>query len=317
MMDFKDWVVRFGKSFVPEELAYRRGVFAANSGTIELHNADPRSTFKMALNEHAATTADEFRERYLSTFVPREGFPRLEPSAGAAPAAAANDTVAPRFLQPSSFDWAAVNMVGPVRNQGNCDSSYAFGSVGAMESVFRQYGFTNMVLSVAQVRDCSFDEGNQGCSGGSFDSSFEYAVNNQMCTWASYPYTDTTGTCQETTCSKVAKIASYYNVVPNDYTAFKNRLLLQPVSVAIDADFLGFMFYSSGVYTGSCGTNVNFGMLATGMGLTSGGLPYYRLKNSLGTSWGESGFMRLSASTSYGPEGACGILTVPTYPRMT
>ena len=63
-------------------------------------------------------------------------------------------------------------------------------------------------------------------------------------------------------------------------------LAVQPVSVGIEADQRAFQLYSSGVFTESCGTNIDHAVLLVGYGHDStSNLDYYILKNSWGTSW--------------------------------
>lgn len=45
----------------------------------------------------------------------------------------------------------------------------------------------------------------------------------------------------------------------------------QPISVAMDAGGSNFQFYSSGVFTGQCGTDLDHGVTAIGYGTSSDG----------------------------------------------
>jgi len=87
----------------------------------------------------------------------------------------------------------------------------------------------------------------------------------------------------------------------------------QPVSVAIEADQTTFQFYSSGVLTGKCGTNLDHGVLAVGYG-TLDGVDYYKIKNSWGKSWGMDGYVLLERKDTHG--GQCGILLSASYPTL-
>lgn len=48
----------------------------------------------------------------------------------------------------------------------------------------------------------------------------------------------------------------------------------QPIYVAIDAGGANFQFYSSGIFTGECGTNLDRGVTAIGYGITNDGTKY-------------------------------------------
>jgi C1A family cysteine protease len=87
----------------------------------------------------------------------------------------------------------------------------------------------------------------------------------------------------------------------------------QPVSVAVEADQNSFQFYSGGVMTAACGTALDHGVLAVGYG-TSGGLDYYKVKNSWGATWGDKGYILLGRGSKFAPNGQCGILMDPSYP---
>merc|ERR1711904_262489 len=85
-----------------------------------------------------------------------------------------------------------------------------------------------------------------------------------------------------------------------------------PVSVAIEADQSSFQLYKSGVLTGSCGTNLDHGVLAVGFG-TSGGTDYWKVKNSWGASWGDKGYILIQRGVN-----KCGIASgPPSYPTVS
>nr|DAD25479.1 TPA_asm: hypothetical protein HUJ06_026943 [Nelumbo nucifera]DAD25480.1 TPA_asm: hypothetical protein HUJ06_026944 [Nelumbo nucifera] len=77
----------------------------------------------------------------------------------------------------------------------------------------------------------------------------------------------------------------------------ENELLkavaMQPVSVAIGASSNDFLFYSTGVFTGECGTDLNHAVTVVGYGTSEEGMKYWLLKNSWGTQWGDKGYMRI------------------------
>merc|ERR1712100_281924 len=99
--------------------------------------------------------------------------------------------------------------------------------------------------------------------------------------------------------------------------ALMSALSNQPVSVAIEADKSEFQLYKSGVLTGTnCGTQLDHGVLAVGYG-TDSGVDYYKVKNSWGATWGESGYVRLGRGKMYKNKGQCGILSgPPSYPTL-
>jgi len=81
-----------------------------------------------------------------------------------------------------------------------------------------------------------------------------------------------------------------------------------PVSVAIEADKDVFQKYKSGVITsGSCGTNLDHGVLAVGYG-SEDGEDYFLVKNSWGPSWGVEGYVKI------GQNNICGITKDASYP---
>lgn len=74
----------------------------------------------------------------------------------------------------------------------------------------------------------------------------------------------------------------------------------QPIAVAVDAS--NWVFYNSGVFT-NCATKINY--MALLVGIVEGN---WKVKNSLGPTWGEKGYIRLA------PGNTCGICSIGLYP---
>merc|ERR1712127_1120218 len=182
-------------------------------------------------------------------------------------------------------------------------------------------------LSEQELVDCAGSFGNQGCNGGLMDDGFKFLEADGDSTEADYAYTGKGGTCdskKETTASglKKAKITSYSDVTPKSCTQMMAAVAKGPVSVAIEADQTGFQHYSTGVFSGTCGTSLDHGVLVVGYG-TDGSSEYWKVKNSWGTTWGDAGYIRMTKScASTGRQllggktkaGECGILSQPSYP---
>jgi hypothetical protein len=63
---------------------------------------------------------------------------------------------------------------------------------------------------------------------------------------------------------------------------------------------------------GSCGTQLDHGVLCVGYD-ASGSSPYWLVRNSWGSSWGDDGNVKLGMNAG-GRDGECGILMDPSYP---
>jgi KDEL-tailed cysteine endopeptidase len=224
---------------------------------------------------------------------------------------------------PTSVDWTTKNAVTPVKDQGQCGSCWSFSTTGALEGAYAIKTGNLESFSEQQLVDCdTLSNGGRdhGCNGGLMDNAFSWiSKNDGLCLESAYPYvsgtTKTAGTCTKS-CKNVAgsDILSHVDVQPASDSAFMTALAKQPVSVAIEADQREFQLYKSGVFTGTCGTNLDHGVLAVGYG-TDGANEFYKIKNSWSATWGEKGYIRIGKGASYnGGKGQCGVLMQASYP---
>jgi cathepsin L len=203
-----------------------------------------------------------------------------------------------------SVDWTTKGAVTPVKNQGQCGSCWAFSTTGGLEGAWQLSSGNLASLSEQQFVDCSKE--NSGCNGGLMDKGFDFAKGTAIATEDSYPYTAADGSCKSsfTTAIPQGSVTGYTDVA-HDADSLKSALDKNPVSVAIQADQSVFQQYTGGVITSGCGSNLDHGVLAVGYDGNT-----IKVKNSWGSSWGESGYVSMDASQ-------CGITTSASYPAVS
>lgn len=304
---FFEHMVEFDLKFESgEEFTRRLQIFADNFDLIEKHNSEDH-TYKLGVNKFAHMTHSEWID-YVHLGGTRP--PSLRRNAARVHAAPAD----PSKLA-SSVDWTTAGAVTGVKDQGSCGSCWSFSTTGSLEGAYYlKYG---KLLSFSEQELTSCDTANLGCNGGWMDTAFETIQSwGGITTEDQYPYTSgggSTGTCKTTGYTNVAEAApkSYTDVQTGSVTALESAVAQQPVSIAIQANQIAFQLYKSGVLTGKCGTNLDHGVLAVGYG-TDNGVDYWKVKNSWGPSWGESGYIRIEKSSS----DLCGVLDAPSYPNL-
>jgi len=223
-----------------------------------------------------------------------------------------DNAVATRVTLPSSLDWRTSGKVTPVKNQGSCGSCWSFGTIGAFEASLLMNGNPSEDLAEEWLLDCnSFG---YDCNGGwwAFDD-----LTNGAPRESCYPYVGSAGSCN-TSCTKYYGLSNWYYVgsssgVPST-TDIKTALYTYgPLAVAVCVDSY-FQNYNSGVFTHTSSGQVNHAVMLVGWDDANS---CWIMKNSWGTGWGESGYMRIAYGANSIGYAACYAIPTSTTPPAT
>ncbi|GKB50008.1 low-temperature-induced cysteine proteinase-like protein [Tanacetum coccineum] len=304
---YESWLVQHGKTYnALGEKDRRFEIFKDNLRFIDQHNSADRS-YKVGLNKFADLTNEEYRTMYTGVKKNNKNINKVK-----------SDRYVFRSGEslPESVDWREKGAVASVKDQGSCGSCWAFSTTGAVEGINQIVTGDMIAVSEQELVDCDTSY-NQGCNGGLMDYAFQFIIKNGgIDTEEDYPYTGRDGKCDATRKNaKVVSIDGYEDVPVNDESALQKAVSNQPIAVAIEAGGREFQFYTSGIFTGSCGTDLDHGVLAVGYG-SENGKDYWIVKNSWGAEWGESGYLKMERNIA-DKAGKCGIAMEASYPTKT
>jgi C1A family cysteine protease len=292
-----EWKTEYGKVYnSDDEDAVRKAIFDNNNAIIEESNAAGHS-YTMGPNQFSDLTLAEFKAQYLT---------RSDADVMDMPSLGIHEHNGEELA--ASIDWTTQGAVTVVKDQGSCGGCWSFAATGALEGATKVAGNSLVSLSEQQFLDC--DTTDSGCGGGLEYQGWDFfkSAGQGICTESSYPYKARNGNCAYSSCTLGIKAGGISGVthVGKTASALQSALGGRPVAIGIQADQSAFQFYTGGILTGSCGTQLDHSVLAVGYTAD-----YWKVKNSWGSSWGESGYVRLSTSGD-----KCGILDDASYPTV-
>jgi len=279
---FAAWKVKHNKNYSPEEEAIRFNNFKLSLDRIGARNAMATGAV-FGLTKYSDLSIDEFKSTYLGYKAPVESF-----DVGVLPTGVTQ--------APSTWDWRNKNMVTPVKNQQQCGSCWAFSVTENIESMWcmaKGLDCTSFPpLAPQEIVDC--DTQDAGCEGGNPPTAYQFVMQEGgMEDESSYPYTAQDGTCNFQSNLVAVTISNWkYATTNSDETTMQNNLVAWgPLSICVDAE--PWQDYTGGVLMASdCDTTLDHCVQLVGYDMTQS-TPFWIVRNSWGTDWGESGYIRL------------------------
>jgi C1A family cysteine protease len=192
---------------------------------------------------------------------------------------------------PAAVDWRnnGGNWVTPVKDQKNCGSCVAFGTVGTMESRVRlacKNAGMAIDLSEAHLFYCGC--GNCCGTGWNFPPALDFCKNPGVGVETSFPYTPGNQPCKGGV-EPYAKIKAWTAIL--SMADRENIIASKGPVVAGMAVYADFFSYSSGVYMVTSNDLRGYHCICVvGYNDTQ---KYWICKNSWGTGWGEAGFFKI------------------------
>jgi len=296
--DFNSWAARHGKQFTAVEALRRRAIYNMNAKFVARFNKD--ASFKLSVDgPFAAMTTAEYNNMLKPIHVEQ------------------GEVAEFNFKAPESVDWRAEGKIPAIRDQAQCGSCYTFSALAGVEGRLliagsKQFTVNDLDLSEQQLVDCSKENGNKGCNGGSLLFTYRYIKLNGMMKEADYPYqAKELDSCKFDKSKVVVKITGQKTVKSGSESDLMNAAAEGPVAVAIDASGVKFQLYNGGVYDNpSCSsTQLNHGVAVVGYG-NQDGQDYWIVRNSWGVAWGDKGYILMSRNKN----NQCGIASGACFP---
>lgn len=188
---------------------------------------------------------------------------------------------------------------GNVKDQRNCGASYAFSWNSYAEWHYGKQTGKQMDFSEQFIVDCGHKVNLHACSSGYLTNVKEFSQLYGFELERDYPYKSKQQSCRirRRGGSRIQVDRIDLTKLVVDRQQWERVLFEQPIVVEVNlpSDILD---YKGGVHPGNnCSGALPHAMLLVGHGMQYG-QAYWILKNSMGKSWGENGYLRLSRDVS-------------------
>jgi C1A family cysteine protease len=264
-----------------------------------------------------ASAADRELHRRLNPLATFDGPERNRPSKRVLPLHVYPAKANKRFAEeikgeiPSVVNWVTKGGVTPVSDQGQCGGGcVAFTVTGNVEGVNFATNGRLVPLSAQEVVSCAMQD---GCCGGFMSDAINWFLQNtngKICTAASFPYNSSNGIPQpcNTKCTTGAQVTEYVTIASSETAMAQSVAMSGPISVGVDAE--SWELYSGGVLTNCTNNQVDHSAVIVGYNDVHNP-PYWLIKNSWGSTWGENGYIRVAKGSNQ-----CGITSMPSTVRV-
>ncbi|XP_077312812.1 cathepsin F [Lithobates pipiens] len=288
---FKEFVTTYNKTYQNDEEALGRlRIFSENLKKAKNIQEKDQGTAEYGITKFSDLTEEEFRTLYLNPLLSSQGHQIIKKA------------VIPKDPPPAQWDWRDHGAVTEVKNQGMCGSCWAFSVIGNIEGQWFLKKGSLVSLSEQELVDC--DGVDHACGGGLPSSAYEAIEKlGGVETEQDYSYQGHKQGCSFST----SKVSAYINSsveIPKDETEIAAWLAQNgPISIALNA--FAMQFYRKGIshpFKIFCSPwFIDHAVLLVGYG-DRNGMPFWAIKNSWGTDWGEQGYYYLKRGS-----GACGV----------